>query len=65
MTAKFQITIDCKDPPRMWEFWTAALGYVIEPPPEGFANWDDYWKDVRVPARDLGIGPGLHRRSGR
>lgn len=57
MTTKFQITIDCKDPPRMCEFWTAALGYAIEPPPKGFANWDAYWKDVGVPASDLGIGP--------
>ena len=34
----------------------AALGYEFEPPPEGFATWDDYWRDVGVGEEDLGIG---------
>jgi Glyoxalase-like domain len=37
-------------------FWAAALGYRIEPPPTGFATWDDYWRDVGLPEEDLGIG---------
>lgn len=57
MTATFQVVIDCRDPPRMCEFWSAALGYVIEPPPEGFASWDDYWRDVGVSEDELGGGP--------
>ena len=57
MTAKFQVTIDCRDPPRMCEFWAAALGYEVEPPPEGFASWDVYWRDVGVSEDDLGVGP--------
>ena len=36
-------------------FWAAALGYELEPPPAGFASWDDYWRDVGVPEADLGI----------
>ena len=55
--ARFQIVIDCTDPARMSAFWTAALGYEIEPPPEGFAKWDDYWRDVGVPESELGAGP--------
>ncbi|MDF6017064.1 VOC family protein [Streptomyces sp. JH34] len=23
-------------------FWCEALGYVVPPPPEGFATWDDF-----------------------
>lgn len=57
MTAKFQMVIDCRDPPRMCAFWTAALGYVLEPPPEGSASWDDYWRKVGVPESELGVGP--------
>jgi len=49
--------IDCKDPPRMAAFWTEALGYEIEPPPTGFANWDDYWRDVGLPEEYLVVGP--------
>jgi hypothetical protein len=27
-----------------------------EPPPAGFATWDDYWRDVGVPEAELGLG---------
>ncbi len=57
MSAKFQIVIDCKDPPRMCAFWTVALGYVIEPPPEGFATWRAYWKNVGFQESDFGRDP--------
>jgi hypothetical protein len=57
MAVRFQVVIDCKDPPRMTRFWAAALGYEIAPPPAGFASWDDYWRDVGVPEGELGSGP--------
>ena len=56
MPVKFQMVIDCADPNRLARFWADALGYRFEPPPEGFANWDDYWRDVGVPEEELGIG---------
>jgi hypothetical protein len=43
---RFQLVIDCHDPERMARFWAAALGYVLEPPPEGFATWDDWRRDI-------------------
>ena len=56
MAARFQLVIDCTDPDRLARFWATALGYELEPPPTGFANWDDYWRDVGLPESDLGIG---------
>jgi len=56
MTVRFQLVIDCADPDLLARFWAAALGYELEPPPTGFASWDDYWRDVGVPEADLGIG---------
>ncbi len=56
MAVNFQLTIDCADPDRLARFWVQALGYVIQPPPEGFATWDDYWRDFGLPEEDLGIG---------
>ena len=41
MSARFQLVFDCKDPDLPARFWAAALGYVLEPPPGGFATWDD------------------------
>ena len=48
-----QITIDCADPGPLVAFWAAALGYVVEPPPEGFGSWNDYWRHVGVPDSEL------------
>jgi Glyoxalase-like domain len=56
MAVAFQLVIDCAEPEPLARFWAAALGYQIEPPPAGFATWDDYWRDVGVPEEDLGIG---------
>jgi Glyoxalase-like domain len=56
VAVNFQLVIDCADPDRLAHFWAAALRYEFEPPPAGFATWDDYWRDVGVPDEDLGIG---------
>jgi hypothetical protein len=56
MPVRFQLVIDCADPDRLARFWAAALGYDIEPPPAGFATWDDYYRDLGVPEEELGIG---------
>jgi hypothetical protein len=53
---RFQLVIDCADPDPLARFWAAALGYQLEPPPAGFATWDDYWRDTGVPEDELGIG---------
>jgi hypothetical protein len=48
--------IDCAHPEPLARFWAEALGYVLEPPPEPFDTWDDYWRDFGLPEEDLGIG---------
>ncbi|WP_320774971.1 VOC family protein [Streptomyces sp. CRN 30] len=37
-----QVTFDCAEPERVARFWCEVLGYVVPPPPEGFADWDAY-----------------------
>jgi hypothetical protein len=56
MAVGFQLVIDCRDPEPLARFWAAALGYEFAPVPEGFATWDDYWRDVGVSEEELGIG---------
>ncbi|MFJ7073700.1 VOC family protein [Streptomyces sp. NPDC098781] len=51
---KFQVTFDCADPERVARFWCEVLGYVVPPPPEGFASWGDY--DRTLPAEQQGAG---------
>ena len=56
MAARFQLVIDCKDPELLARFWAAALRYVLEPPPAGFATWDDWRRDIGLPDSYLGVG---------
>jgi hypothetical protein len=56
MPARFQLVIDCTDPDLLAHFWAAALGYVLEPSPEGFATWEDWRRDVGFPDDQLDIG---------
>ena len=57
MTAsKYQLVIDCADPEPLARFWVAALGHEFEPPPDGYDNWDDYWRAVGVSEDELGLG---------
>jgi hypothetical protein len=39
---QFQVTFDCAEPERLARFWCEVLGYVVPPPPEGFATWGDF-----------------------
>lgn len=65
----FQVTVDALDPPALARFWAEALGYVEQPPPDGFASWDAFLDTIGVPAdqRDIraalvdpgGTGPRL------
>src|SRR6202167_4597711 len=56
MPARFQLVIDCKDPELLARFWAAALGYELEPPPAGFATWDDWRRDIGLPEAFIGVG---------
>ena len=65
---QFQVTFDCADPERVARFWCEVLGYVVPPPPEGFATWADF--DRSLPAERqaagfacgdaTGVGPRLY-----
>src|SRR5689334_9231683 len=37
-----QVTFDCAEPERVARFWCEVLGYVVPPPPAGFATWADF-----------------------
>jgi hypothetical protein len=52
----FSLTIDCADPDRLARFWSVALGYQPEPPPDGFADWDAWYRSLGVPEEELDGG---------
>ncbi|HEX4094734.1 MAG TPA: VOC family protein [Trebonia sp.] len=55
MAVRFQLVINCADPDRMARFWADALGYELEPPPPGFADWDDWRRDMGL-LGTVGVG---------
>lgn len=63
-----QVTFDCAEPERLARFWCEVLGYVVPPPPQGFATWDEYTAAQPPEERDSwfacidpsGVGPRLY-----
>ena len=49
MSAGLQIVFDANDPERLADFWTAAIGYIMQPPPPEFDSWDDWAIAVGIP----------------
>ena len=42
MSNSLQITFDAEDAPALARFWALALGYVEQPPPDGFDTWEAF-----------------------
>lgn len=69
MALSFQVTFDAASPRALGAFWCEVLGYVEEPPPPGFATWDEaldaFGVDRSDPDRAFaivdpdGVGPRL------
>ena len=49
MSTDFQVTFDAADPERLGRFWAEVLGYVPQPPPDGFGTWTEYLDSVDWP----------------
>jgi hypothetical protein len=64
---QFQVTFDCAQPERVARFWCEVLGYVVPPPPPGFASWEDFDHALPTNAQGsafacvdpAGVGPRL------
>jgi glyoxalase superfamily protein len=52
MGTPIQVVMDCADPARLAAFWAIALGYEVQPPPEGFDSWEAFLGSVGVPESD-------------
>ena len=52
MSRSFQVTFDAHNTGALAEFWAEVLGYILEPPPEGFDSWDAFADTVGIPDED-------------
>ena len=70
MATPIQVVIDCADPSGLSEFWSTALHYQLQPPPEGFDSWEAFLTSIGVPESEWnsasavvdpdGAGPRLY-----
>jgi hypothetical protein len=49
MATTLQVAVDCADPAALARFWADALGYVVQPPPEGHDSWETWLAAMDVP----------------
>ena len=69
MAASIQLVFDTADPDRQAHFWAEALGYQLQPPPEGFESWeaflrsqgiaDERWNEASAITDPEGKGPRI------
>jgi catechol 2,3-dioxygenase-like lactoylglutathione lyase family enzyme len=69
MARSIQITFDCADAPRLAAFWAEVLGYIEQPPPDGFDTWPAFLAANELPVPEdgaisaivdpAGVGPRL------
>ncbi|ASU83511.1 glyoxalase/bleomycin resistance/dioxygenase family protein [Nocardiopsis gilva YIM 90087] len=69
MAHTFQVTFDAHEPRKLGRFWADLLGYQEQPPPAGFATWDEALTAFGVPEDEhdsayaivdpAGVGPRI------
>jgi hypothetical protein len=59
MATGVQVTFDAAEPDKIARFWADALGYTMEPPPEGYESWDVYLTELGMPASEWDTGSAI------
>ena len=49
MATSIQLVFDTANPDREAQFWAAALGYRLQPPPDGFSSWEAFLEAQGIP----------------
>ncbi|HSV68268.1 MAG TPA: VOC family protein [Mycobacteriales bacterium] len=49
MATGVQVVFDCANPSKLATFWATVLGYMLEPPPPGFATWEEWAQQAGIP----------------
>ncbi len=52
MATPFQVTFDAAEPAILGAFWAELLGYIEQPPPQGFDSWEAALVAMGVPEQE-------------
>ncbi|MBK1788517.1 VOC family protein [Prauserella cavernicola] len=52
MALGVQVTFDAANPRKLAEFWALALDYEVQPPPPGFASWEEFAEKLGFPPEE-------------
>jgi len=56
MARRVGVTVDCASPTKLAAFWRDLLDYVDDPPPEGYASWEEYDRANAVSQEEIDAG---------
>ena len=59
MTHQMQIVFQTPQPRDLADFWRGALGYVAEPPPEGYETWELFAAETGIELSDTEIDSAI------
>ena len=65
MGTDIQVTFDCADPSRLSDFWSLALGYKLQDPPEGYETWEEFLSAQGIPESDWNSASAIVDPDGR
>jgi Glyoxalase-like domain len=59
MATGIQVAFDAADPDKIARFWADALGYILQPPPEGYESWDQFLVERGMPGAEWENGSAI------
>ena len=61
---RITMTFDCADPGLLARFWAVALDYEEAAPPDGWATWEAWLRDMEVPEEEWNDGASISDPTG-
>jgi hypothetical protein len=65
MSMSIQLVFDTAEPAQLARFWAEALGYRLQPPPDGFDTWESFLREQGVPEERWEDASAIVDREGR
>ena len=65
MSMSIQLVFDTAEPAHLARFWAEALGYRLQPPPDGFDTWESFLREQGVPEERWADASAIVDREGK